>query len=219
MTTVDENLRGSISAQELAQRLRTAIIGGDLVPKQRLVEADLADEYGASRGNVRVALSELGVEGFVERVQNRGARVRAVSIDEAVEITEVRAALEALCARKAAERISDADAAELRQLAQEMEAAVELGDRESYSACNQRLHAKIILVSGQQTAAATIQRLRGQAVRFQFQLARQPGRPTVSLPQHLAIIDAVCRHDPDRAADAMRLHLESVSDAIRATKI
>lgn len=219
MTTVDENLRGSISAQELAQRLRTAIIGGDLVPKQRLVEADLADEYGASRGNVRVALSELSVEGFVERVQNRGARVRAVSIDEAVEITEVRAALEALCARKAAERISDADSVELRQLAQEMEAAVELGDRESYSACNQRLHAKIILVSGQQTAAATIQRLRGQAVRFQFQLARQPGRPTVSLPQHLAIIDAVCRHDPDGAADAMRLHLESVSDAIRATKI
>ncbi|MDQ1594493.1 MAG: hypothetical protein QOH40_1049 [Arthrobacter pascens] len=81
------------------------------------------------------------------------------------------------------------------------------------------LHAKIISVSTQLTAASTIQRLRGQAVRFQFQLARQPGRPSVSLPQHLAIIDAVCRHDPDGAAEAMRLHLESVADAIRATNV
>ncbi len=172
----------SLSAQELVEILRTAIVSGELVPKQRLVEADLAVEYGASRGNVRVALTELSVEGLVERVQNRGARVRAVSIEEAVEITEVRGALEALCARKAAERISDIEAASLRILAQEMEDAVSRGDREAYSACNQRLHAQIIGISAQGTAAATIQRLRGQAVRYQFQLARQPGAPSVSLP-------------------------------------
>lgn len=139
----------SLSAQELVEILRTAIVSGELVPKQRLVEADLAVEYGASRGNVRVALTELSVEGLVERVQNRGARVRAVSIEEAVEITEVRGALEALCARKAAERISDIEAASLRILAQEMEDAVSRGDREAYSACNQRLHAQIIGISAQ----------------------------------------------------------------------
>lgn len=215
MTTIPETEGPSLSAPQLVEILRKAIITGELVPKQRLVEADLADDYGASRGNVRVALAELSVEGLVERVQNRGARVRAVSIEEAVEITEVRGALEALCARKAAERITDTGSAELRELASQMEDAVARGDRESYSACNQRLHAKIIEVSAQTTAAATIQRLRGQAVRFQFQLARQPGRPSVSLPQHLAIIDAVCRHDPEGAAEAMRLHLESVADAIR----
>jgi DNA-binding GntR family transcriptional regulator len=219
MTTIDETTGPGLSAPELVDLLRQAIVTGELVPKQRLVEADLATDYGASRGNIRVALSELSVEGLVERVQNRGARVRAVSVDEAVEITEVRAALEALCARKAAERISDAESEELRKLAQQMEDAVARGDRESYSSCNQRLHAKVIAVSAQQTAAATIQRLRGQAVRFQFQLARQPGRPNVSLPQHLAIIDAVCRHDPDGAAEAMRLHLESVAEAIRATNL
>ncbi|HEY8700008.1 MAG TPA: GntR family transcriptional regulator [Arthrobacter sp.] len=217
MTTIDETTGTALSAPELVNILRQAIVTGELVPKQRLVEADLAAEYGASRGNVRVALSELSVEGLVERVQNRGARVRAVSVDEALEITEVRAALEALCARKAAERISDVESDELRGLAHQMEDAVARGDREAYSACNQSLHAKIISISAQHTAAATIRRLRGQAVRFQFQLARQPGRPGVSLPQHLAIIDAVCRHDPDGAAEAMRLHLESVAEAIRAT--
>lgn len=218
MTTIDETTGSGLSASELANVLRQAINTGELVPKQRLVEADLAAEYGASRGNIRVALSELSVEGLVERVQNRGARVRAVSVEEAVEITEVRGALEALCARKAAERISDSDSEELRELGSQMEDAVARGDREWYSACNQRLHAKIIALSGQETAATTIQRLRGQAVRFQFQLARQPGRPNVSLPQHLAIIDALCRHDPEGAAEAMRLHLESVADAIRGTQ-
>jgi DNA-binding GntR family transcriptional regulator len=217
MTTFSETEGRALSAPELVEILRKAIMTGELVPKQRLVEADLAEEYGASRGNVRVALTELSVEGLIERVQNRGARVRAVSKEEAVEITEVRGALEALCARKAAERITDAESQELRELAQQMEDAVSRGDRESYSACNQRLHAQIIKLSAQSTAAATIQRLRGQAVRFQFQLARQPGRPSVSLPQHLAIIDAVCRHDPKGAAEAMQLHLESVADAIRAS--
>lgn len=219
MTAAGAATESTLSANELADLLRQAIISGEMVPKQRLVEADLATDYGASRGNVRVALAELSVEGLVERVQNRGARVRAVSVDEAVEITEVRGALEALCARKAAQRISDAEAEELRELAKQMEDAVSRGDRESYSACNKRLHAKIIAVSAQVTAAATIQRLRGQAVRFQFQLARQPGRPSVSLPQHLAIIDAVCRHDAEGAAEAMRLHLESVAEAIRVTRV
>ena len=217
MTTEGEASRPALSAPQLADLLRRAIINAELVPKQRLIEADLATEYGATRGTVRAALSELTAEGLIEHVQNRGSRVRAVSVDEAVEITEVRGALEALCARKAAQRISDAEAEELRDLAKQMEDAAVRGDRETYSECNQRLHSKIIAVSAQLTAAATIRRLRSQAVRFQFQLARQPGRPNVSLPQHLAIIDAVCRHDPERAAEAMRLHLESVAAAIRAT--
>lgn len=115
------------------------------------------------------------------------------------------------------EHISEAGVDELRKLGTEMESAVARGDLDSYSLCNQRLHAKIIESSEQKTAAYTIYRLRGQAVRFRFRLARQPGRPHVSLPQHLAIIDAVCRRDPDGAAEAMRLHLESVADAIRAS--
>ena len=178
-----EGLTGRfLTVAELVDVLRSAIVGGELVPNQRLVEADLAAEYGASRGNIRAALAELTVEGLVERVQNRGARVRAVSVEEAVEITEVRAALEALCARKAAERITDTEAAELQELAKRMKDAVERGDRDSYSESNLTLHARVIEISAQQTAAATIHRLRGQAVRFQFRLARQPGRPSVSFP-------------------------------------
>ncbi|WP_413335817.1 GntR family transcriptional regulator [Brevibacterium sp. GP-SGM9] len=207
-----------MTAAELGRRLRDAIMSGQLVPNQRLVEADLAAEYGASRGNVRIALTELSSEGLIERVQNRGARVRAVSPDEAVEITEVRGALESLCARKAAERVSQSEIELLRDIGRRMTQAVERGDRDAYSAGNTELHALIIKVSGQQVAAETINRLRSQAVRYQYRLAQRPDRPAQSLPQHLSIIDGICSQDAEAAASAMQDHLRSVAAEISATE-
>ncbi|MFB9073670.1 GntR family transcriptional regulator [Citricoccus parietis] len=184
------------------------------MPNQRLVEADLAEMYGASRGHVRTALSELTVEGLVERIQNRGARVRTVPVEEAIEIVEVRSALEALCAARAATRITEAEAEELRQIGRRMETAVETGDQAAYAQGNTDLHSTLIRLSGQKTAAATIDRLRAQAVRFQYRLFAKPGRSQQSLPEHLAIIDAVCAREPEEAARAMREHLMSVGAAI-----
>ena len=94
--------------------LRAAIADGDLLPGARLVEADLVAMLGVSRGNVRLAIDALAAEGLVERIPHRGARVRVISTDEAIAITEARMALEALIARKAAERVTDAEADRLR---------------------------------------------------------------------------------------------------------
>ncbi|MEV6444906.1 GntR family transcriptional regulator [Amycolatopsis sp. NPDC051716] len=196
--------------------IRDAIVRGEFVPNQRLVEADLSDRFGASRATVRAALIELTNEGLIERVQNRGARVRAVSLEEAVEISEVRMMLESLCAAKAAERVSDAEVVELRELGERMRAAVAGGDVVGYSGLNQRLHRRIREISGQRTAAQVLERLRGQSVRHQFRLAMRPGRPQVSLPEHLAIIDAICAHRPEQAAEAARAHLGSVIEALKA---
>ncbi|MTD56377.1 FCD domain-containing protein [Amycolatopsis sp. RM579] len=197
--------------------IREAIVRGEFVPNQRLVEADLCEQFAASRANVRAALIELANEGLIERVQNRGARVRAVSIEEAVEISEVRMMLEALCAAKAAERVTAGEIAELRQLGKDMRKAVTEGDVVGYSQLNQRLHRRVREIGGQRTAAQVLERLRGQSVRHQFRLAMRPGRPSVSLPEHLAIIESICAHDAERARDAMRVHLESVIKALRET--
>lgn len=202
----------------LVDLLRQDIVTGNLVPHQRLVEADISEEHRASRGEVRLALNELITEGLVERIPNRGARVRKVSREEAIEITEVRAAVESLCARKAAERITDTHAEQLRDIGDQMKLAVDHGARDEYSNLNRRLHTLIIEIAEQQTAAQTIQRLRGQAIRYHFQIATQPDRPQVSLPQHLAIIDAIRAKDPDGAARAMQQHLNSVTEAIASSE-
>lgn len=195
--------------------IREAIVRGDFVPNQRLVEADLSEQFAASRATVRSALVELANEGLVERVQNRGARVRAVSLEEAVEISEVRMVLEGLCAAKAAEHVTRDEAKRLRALGKRMRAAVSNGDVLGYSQLNQELHRMVREISGQRTARDTLERLRAQSVRHQFKLAMHPGRPSVSLPEHLAIIDAICAHDPAAAEEAARAHLRSVIEALR----
>jgi DNA-binding GntR family transcriptional regulator len=194
--------------------IRNAIIDGEFAANQRLVEADLSEQFGASRGNVRTALVQLTSEGLVERVQNRGARVRAVSLAEAIEITEVRMALEGLCAAKAAKRLTDDDRDRLRGIGTAMQEAVESGDVLGYSELNRQLHGHIREFSGQATARAILERLRWQSVRHRFRLAMHPGRPAVSLPQHLEIIDTLCAGDSEAAETAVRRHLQSVIDTL-----
>ncbi|MGI5169090.1 GntR family transcriptional regulator [Spirillospora sp. CA-253888] len=206
---------GSRPAEPVTARLREAILDGEFVPGQRLIEGDLTERFAASRAAVRAALLELAGEGLIERVQNRGARVRAVSLEEAVEICELRMVVEGLCAAKAAERITGPEIEELRALGAEMGEAVAAGDVLGYSRLNKRLHERVQEIGAQRTAALVLERLRAQNVRHQFRLAMHPGRPAVSLPEHRAIIDAVCARDPEAAERAARDHLRSVIRTLR----
>ena len=206
--------RRSAEAVPVVDAIRAAIADGEFAPNQRLVEADLSERFGASRATVRTALVLLTSEGLVERMQNRGARVRAVSLAEAVEITEVRMALEGLCAAKAAERLTENDRDRLRGIGEAMRAAVASGDLLGYSELNRRFHGLVLALSGHGTAGAILERLRGQNVRHQFQLAMHPGRLAVSLPQHLEIIEALCAGDAEAAEAAMRRHIRSVIDTL-----
>ena len=198
----------------LVDAIREAITEGEFAANQRLIESDLSERFGASRGNVRTALVQLSSEGFVERMQNRGARVRAVSLDEAIEITEVRMALEGLCAAKAATRLTADDRDRLRGVGTAMQEAVRSGDLLGYSELNRQLHALIRTLGGQSTAQAILERLRGQNVRHQFRLALHPGRAAVSLPQHLEIIEALCAGEAEAAESAVRRHLHSVIETL-----
>ncbi|NAZ82198.1 FCD domain-containing protein [Kineococcus sp. R8] len=194
--------------------IRTAIVEGEFAPNQRLVEPDLCAAHHASRAAVRAALQELTFEGLVERTPHRGARVRSLTLHEAVEILEARTALDALCAAKAAERISDPERAELLALRADLLAAAADGRLEQYSALNQRLDRRVREISGHATAGALLARLQARVVRQQFRLAFQPGRAQRSAPQHAAIIDAVVARDPKAAEARTREHLAGVIDAL-----
>ncbi|HEV7957311.1 MAG: hypothetical protein JWL94_2215 [Microbacteriaceae bacterium] len=203
------------SIAEVTVAIREAIVSGDFAPNQRLIEADLSASFGASRATIRTALLELATLGLVDRLPNRGSRVRAVSLDEAVEILEVRIGLEGLCAAKAAQQVTESEIDELLAARVELVAAVESGDLIGYSRLNQELDRRIREMSRHATAVEMIERLRAQSVRHQFRLSFQPGRAAVSGPEHVAIIDAVIARDPAAAESATRAHLMSVIDALR----
>jgi DNA-binding GntR family transcriptional regulator len=170
--------------------------------------------YQIPRGAVRTALAQLENEGIVQRERNRGARVRLVSLDEAVEITEARAVVEGLCAAKAAVLATDSDRTRLRELGAELTTAVENADIMAYMRINQLVHLAVREISDHGTAGVLLDRLRTQSVRYQYTIALLPGRPAVGLREHLEVIETVCAGDPDVAEQTMRAHLLSVVDAL-----
>jgi DNA-binding GntR family transcriptional regulator len=206
------------TAQELAeQALRVAISRGDMPPGYRLVEAELVALIGVSRSAVRLAIDALAAEGLVERIQNKGARVRVVSTEEAIAITECRMPLEGLLARKSAERITDAEADALRAHLHTMSAAVDSGDVLKYSELIQQLHGMVGETARHPIAADLVGRLQAQLVRHQFRLSLRPGRPRVSLGELTALVDAIADRDPDRAEAAAISHFRSVIAALSET--
>ncbi|MFC8195057.1 GntR family transcriptional regulator [Streptomyces sp. NPDC060006] len=206
---------GEQARRHALARLRQAILRGEMAPAQRLVENELAEQFGVTRASVRAALIELESEGLVERIRNRGSRVRVVTVEEAVAITECRMVLEGLCAAKAAVEASDEQLTELSDLGVAMSKAVADGEPMTYSGLNHELHARIRQFSGQRVADGLLDRLNGQLVRHRFQLALRPGRPQKSLSEHLAMIESIRARDPRAAESAARLHLAGVIDALR----
>jgi len=206
---------GEQAKQHALAQLRQAILHGEMAPAQRLVENELAEQFGVTRASIRAALIDLEAQGLVERIRNRGSRVRVVTVEEAVAITECRMVLEGLCAAKAATLASDEQLAELTELGTAMTKAVADGEPVTYSELNQELHAKVREFSGQRTAVDLLERLNAQLVRHRFQLALRPGRPQHSLNEHLAMIEAIRTRDPQAAETVVRAHLTSVIEALR----
>ena len=139
----------------------------------------------------------------------------SVSVPEAVAITECRMVLEGLCAAKAAAAATADQAGQLAAIGENMMRAVREGEPLKYSALNRELHTLVHEMSGQAVAAELLQRLNAQIVRHQYRLSLRAGRPQVSLPEHLAIIEAITARDPAAAEAAARRHLRSVITALQ----
>ena len=206
---------GTVSATTNYDKLRAAIVRGDIAPDARLVEADVSATFGMSRGAVRTALIRLEQDGLVVREPHRGARVRKVSDEEAVEILQARAVLEGLAVRQTAERIDDRGAARVRACLERHSGLLEAGDLLGASDANAELHATLLEISGHGTARRLIRALSSQTVRYQYRTILIPGRSAASLGEHKAIVDAVLAGRPDEAETAMRDHLFNVAEAVR----
>jgi DNA-binding GntR family transcriptional regulator len=204
-----------VIAAPVADRLRDDILEGTFPPGERLIELQLADRYRVGRAAIRAALVELDAEGLVQREANRGAAVRRISVAEAVEITQARAVLEGLIARLAAERATEGERDELRDLLAEMTEAVEQEDKLTYSKLNRELHGALRRIARHRVADDLVANLRNRAAHHQFRLALMPGRAAESLIQHRAIVEAVTAGDAPAAEAAMHVHLASVTEVLR----
>jgi DNA-binding GntR family transcriptional regulator len=194
--------------------LREAIVRGEIAPDARLVESDLSTTFEMSRGAVRTALIRLEQDGLVVREPHRGARVRRVSDEEAVEILQARAVLEGLAARQAAQCIDGVGRARLQACLARQRELLDRGDLLGASDVNAELHGALLELSGHGTAIRLIDSLNAQTVRYQYRTILIPGRPAASVAEHAAIVEAVTAGRPSEAERAMRRHLFNVAGAV-----
>jgi DNA-binding GntR family transcriptional regulator len=194
------------------------IVEGSYRPGSRIVETRVAQELGVSQGPVREALRDLEQLGCVVHEPYRGCSVRAFSADELLDAFPVRAALEALAARLAAERITDGELDELDEHLGRMRAAARRGDAHDQSQANASFHATIVRAARNSTLERQWRLL--EPFSRTYLTVSRPGIDLVHLSdRHLPVLDALRRHEPDVAADAMHDHLMGAAALLKGSAV
>jgi DNA-binding GntR family transcriptional regulator len=201
-------------ALQVAERLRAEIVAGDLEAGSRLRQVEIARRYGVSTTPVREALATLQQEGLVRLHPQRGAVVFVPDVDDLREHYEIRAALEALAAAKAAERFAPEWAAPLRAYLAEMRQAPPAA---RYIALNQRFHTELYAHSDRPKLTRMIAGLRDASSSYLHIYRAAEDFPVARLDaEHGEILAACEARDPERAARAVREHLQHTVDHVAA---
>ena len=190
------------------------IVSGEYPPGSRLVETRIAQELGVSQAPVREALRDLEQLGCIVHEPFRGCSVRAFSAQELLEAFPVRAALEALAARLAAERMTEDELLRLGELLETMRAAAARDDAHGQSQANAQFHATIVRAARN----ATLERQWSFLEPFSrtYISVSQPGLDLRALSdRHIPILDALRARDGDAAAEAMHQHLLDAAELLR----
>jgi len=188
--------------------IRGLIFDGTYRPGQRLKEAELSRDLGISRAPTREAIQALANEGLVEIVPHKGAVVATFDAARVRELYEVREALEVMAARLAAEKASERQLDELRELLKDTANVIE-GDESTPYPKDLNFHHHLFRLTGNP-------RLREMAAEIYAQLrlamlwsGSAPGRAREAHEEHSAVFEAVRTKDPDGAEKAMRDHVRS----------
>jgi DNA-binding GntR family transcriptional regulator len=206
---IRSNLRAQIK-DVILQR----IVAGEYPPGARLVETRIAQELGVSQAPVREALRDLEQLGCIVHEPFRGCSVRAFSAEELLEAFPVRAALEALAARLAAERMTEDELLRLAELLETMRDAARRGDAHDQSQANASFHATIVRAARN----ATLERQWSFLEPYSrtYLTVSQPGLDLLALSErHVPILDALRARDGEAAAEAMHNHLMDAAELLK----
>ena len=207
------------SLTTLVQReLQHQIVTGELPAGTKLNEADIAAELRVSRGPVREAFRALDQAGLLRTEKNRGVFVRQVSLEEANEIYEVRAALDGLIGRLAAKRVTPAQLARLKAIVKAMHAAGRALDPEAYFPLNLEFHEVLGEASGNKALLANYRRVVNELNLYRREaIARDARGIPISAREHESIVNAVAKGDSALAERLLFDHVIGGRDRIERT--
>jgi len=204
-------------ADQLLDALQAAIVEGDLQPGEKLREPDLASRYGTSRGPLRDALRRLEARRLVSTTPNAGARVVSLSMNQLIELYEVREALEGMTCRLASSHMSDAEIADLEDLLQTHEQEIKRKHGREYFQQHGDLdfHFRIAAACGNDLLRASLCVDHYQLMRlYRYKFSASRGRPQRALHEHRRILGAIKDRDGELAEILMRRHIRAARDTI-----
>jgi len=196
--------------------LREAIVAGDLPQGRRLITRELAQAMGVSESPVREALRLLATEGFVHLTPHVGAVVTQILDEELEEILLIRAALEGMAARLAAERVTRKDLGDLEELVNRMEEARRRDTLDEYMRLNRLFHQRIYDTANRPRLWKTIQDLWAQSERSQATFRMAPTSAARSNREHRLIVAALSRGNGEEAERLTRRQICRTVDMLRA---
>jgi phosphonate utilization transcriptional regulator len=200
-------LQSSSLANVVQQEIERAILAGEYAPGSKLIEATLATKMGVSRGPVREAFRMLEEAGLVRTEKNRGVFVRDIPMDEAVEIFDLRAAMDELVGRQLAANIKPAELKEIRGLVDAMEKAVKAEDAYNYHLLNLKFHDRLVEMAGNRKLTAIYRKLIKELSLFRRLNLADGWLLPISAGEHRAILKAIAAGDPEAAGQAMFQHV------------
>jgi DNA-binding GntR family transcriptional regulator len=198
--------------RQVEDAIRMAIVDGHFKPEQRLVEEALCKRLTVSRSIIREALRQLVAEGLVVIVPHHGARVASVNCEEARQIYEVRAQLEALAGRGFAIHADESALNALKSVVADLErAAADESSGRSVLAIKQRFYEILLAHCGNQIVREVFQRLNNRISLLRSLSLSQSGRLPATVHEIRQLINALERRDPAAAHEACLLHVENAA--------
>lgn len=187
--------------------LERMILSGELAPGAKLTEMALAARLGVSRGPLREAFRMLEEAGLVRTEKNRGVFVRDLPVDEAIEIFDLRAAMDELVGRRLAERITPVQLKEVRALVERMEHAVKTKDAPGYHLLNLQFHDRLVELAGNAKLTAIYRKLIKELSLFRRLNLGSGALMPISVGEHRQIVKAIASGDAAAAGRAMHDHV------------
>jgi phosphonate utilization transcriptional regulator len=200
-------LQSSSLTTVVQQEIERAILVGEYPPGSKLIEAALAEKMGVSRGPVREAFRMLDEAGLVRTEKNRGVFVRDIPIDEAVEIFDLRAAMDELVGRQLAQHITPPQLKEIKGLVDSMEKAVKAEDAHHYHLLNLQFHDRLVEMAGNRKLTAIYRKLIKELSLFRRLNLADGWLMPISANEHRQIVKAIASGDADTAGRAMFDHV------------
>jgi DNA-binding GntR family transcriptional regulator len=197
--------------ERIASFVRERIIEGRWQPGDRLIESQLARQFGVSRAAMREALRLLVSEGLVTWLPHRGPMVRETSSRELEELFAVRGNLEAFAAELAASYASAAQINRMRALLTKMDGHQASHNLGRWFATGLEFHNVLMESSGNTVLCQIYDQLKSQFSRYQAAMARLPELPRDSVTEHGSILQAIERRDPPAARQAVEAHIGHLS--------